>query len=99
METQRTSNPVWAGLLSAVFPGLGQFYNRQWGKGMGFLFGLMVLGGALLGSADPQELQKAADTGVPPDNLGTLLILAMLVLAVAVWSIGDAVRTAGRTHS
>lgn len=97
METRRTSNPVVAGLLSAVFPGLGQFYNCQWGKGAGFLFGLLVLGGALLGSADPVELQKAADSGVPPDNLGTLLILAMLVLAVAVWSIGDAIRAAKKS--
>jgi len=97
MKTRHATNPVVAGLLSAVFPGLGQFYNRQWGKGTGFLIGLLVLGGVLLGSADQEALQKAADSGVPPDNLGTLLILAMLVLAVAVWSIGDAIRTAKKS--
>ena len=30
-------NPVIAGVLSGIAPGLGQFYCRQWAKGAGFL--------------------------------------------------------------
>lgn len=98
METQRASNPAVAGLLSALFPGLGQFYNRQWGKGAGFLLGLLVLAGVLIGSVDPQALQKAADAGTPPENIGLLFLLATLTLVVAVWSIVDAVRSARRAR-
>ena len=98
METQHTSSPAVAGLLSALLPGLGQFYNRQWGKGAGFFLGLVVLAGILLSSADPVKLQQAADSGATPENLGMLLVLALLILAVAVWSIVDAIRAAKRTH-
>jgi drug/metabolite transporter (DMT)-like permease len=97
METRRASSPAVAGLLSAVFPGLGQVYNRQWGKGAGFLLGLLVLAGILIASVDPQALQKAADAGAPPENIGQLFLLATLILAVAVWSIVDAVLSAKRS--
>ena len=33
MET-KAKNPWVAGILSGVLPGLGQFYNRQLGKGV-----------------------------------------------------------------
>ncbi|MBM4133396.1 MAG: hypothetical protein FJ245_06460 [Nitrospira sp.] len=32
-------NPLLAAILSVLLPGLGQFYNREIGKGVGFLLG------------------------------------------------------------
>lgn len=85
-------------MLSALLPGLGQFYNRQWGKGLGFLVGLLVLGGALVGSVDPEKLQQSAASGATPENLGQLLLLTLLLLALAVWSIVDAARSAKQSQ-
>ncbi len=97
MESDRPKNPTIAGVLSGVMPGLGQFYCRQWTKGIGFLVGTSVLFVLLIGSVDPDKLQKAAETGVPLDNMGQLLLTCVLLLAVAVWSILDAVRTAKKS--
>ena len=94
METGHSPRPALAALLSALLPGLGQFYNRQWGKGIGFLLGFFVLGGALTSSIDLEQVQQAAALGNPVDNIGQLAILMLLLLALAVWSIVDAVRTA-----
>ena len=99
-------HPAVAALLSALCPGLGQFYNRQWGKGAGFLLGVLAgflgvltLPSALFGSADPDQLrQSAAD--IPPESLGqvfTLALLALATLALAIWSIVDAARSAKKS--
>ncbi len=98
METGHSPRPALAALLSALLPGLGQFYNRQWRKGGGFLLGFLILAGALLGSVDPQALEQSAASGVPVDNIGQLAILMLLFLALAVWSIVDAARSAKRSH-
>jgi TM2 domain-containing membrane protein YozV len=42
LQRQRRSNPTLAGWLS-FFPGLGQLYNRQPGKGIAFLLGVLAL--------------------------------------------------------
>ena len=96
METGYSRRPGLAALLSALLPGLGQFYNRQWRKGGGFLLGFLILAGALLGSVDPQALQQSADSGVPVDNIGQIATLMLLLLALAVWSVVDAARSAKR---
>ena len=97
MSDGQSKHPTVAGILSGVMPGLGQFYCGQWVKGIGFLVGTSVLFVFLIGSVDPDKLQKAAETGVPLDNMGQLLLICMLLLAVAVGSIVDAVRTATRS--
>ena len=94
METGYSRSPGLAALLSALLPGLGQFYNRQWSKGGGFLLGFLILARALLGSVDLQALQQSADSGVPVDNIGQLAALMLLLLALAVWSVVDAARSA-----
>ena len=81
-------------MLSALLPGLGQFYNRQWGKGVSFLVGLLVLFAALARSADLEKLQQAAASGIQPENIGQLFLLSLLILVLAVWSIVDAARSA-----
>jgi hypothetical protein len=93
MET-KAKNPWVAGILSAVLPGLGQFYNRQLGKGVGFLIGFLVLAGILVFSIDLQMLDKAMASGAQPENLWLLLAVEVLLLILVIWSITDAARTA-----
>jgi len=90
-------NPILAGVLSAVVPGLGQFYCRQWGKGAGFLVGTLLLFGLLTASVDPAKLEQAAETGVLMENMGQFLLIAVLLLALAIWSILDAIRSAKKS--
>ncbi len=97
METGHSRRPALAALLSALLPGLGQLYNREWRKGGGFLLGFLVLASVLIGSVDPQALQQSAASGVPVDNIGQLAILMLLLLALAVWSVVDAARSAKRS--
>jgi len=97
MET-KAKNPWVAGILSGVLPGLGQFYNRQLGKGVGFLIGFLVLGGALVFGIDLQMLDKAMSSGTQPENLWLLLAVEVLVLILVIWSITDAARTAQRSQ-
>ncbi|HET8580182.1 MAG TPA: DUF5683 domain-containing protein, partial [Nitrospiraceae bacterium] len=98
METRHSPRPALAALLSALLPGLGQFYNRQWAKGVGFMVGLLVLCGALASSADLEKLQQSAASGAQPENIGLLFLLSLLVLAVAVWSVVDAARSSRRSQ-
>jgi drug/metabolite transporter (DMT)-like permease len=97
MATGRARNPWVAGLLSSVLPGLGQFYNRQWAKGVGFLLGVFGLTVVLSSSVDPKALEQAAEAGTTPDDLGLIFLLLVVILAMAVWSIADAVRIAKKS--
>ncbi len=76
-------------ILSGVFPGLGQLYNRQPRKGVAFLVAGVVLSW-FLGRAVPTApltlIQPGADLIVP----------LCLLLIVWLWSIIDAWRVAGR---
>lgn len=91
MEPGRTRNPWVAGILSGVVPGLGQFYNRQWLKGVGFLLGALVVDGMLSVSAD---MIKFFQAGALPESTVQFLFGSFIVLVIAIWSIADAVRTA-----
>ena len=97
METGHARNPWVAALFSGLLPGLGQFYNRQPGKGVGFLAGFLVLTGVLIGWVDVERLARALADGTIPDNFGQLLVLELLLLSVAGWSIVDAARTAKKS--
>lgn len=94
MGTDRPSNPTIAGVLSGLMPGLGQFYCRQWGKGAGFLAGAVVIDGGFGVSLGMLERIRSFGAPVPSDALVKLLLGSVLFLAIAVWSILDAVRTA-----
>jgi hypothetical protein len=80
---------VIAFILSGVFPGLGQFYNRQPLKGVAFL-GAGIVIGWLLGRVTPTDLDALATPGL------TLVGLLGALLAVFLWSVADAWRAAGR---
>jgi hypothetical protein len=96
MENGHRKNPAIAGVLSGIVPGLGQFYCRQWGKGAGFLVGAIAIDGGFGVSSGMLEFFRSFGSPVPSDTLGKLLLGSLLFLAIAVWSIVDAVRTAKR---
>ena len=76
--------------LSGLFPGLGQFYNRQPVKG-GLFFGPSVVLTwifAQAAPADPLALLQAPPT--------TVVLTSFAFLAVSIWSVIDAWRSAGR---
>lgn len=98
MEGGKPKNPAIAGVLSGVMPGLGQFYCRQWGKGAGFLVGTVVLDAAFGLSAEMLRLLPSFGLGAQPENLTKFLIGSLLFLALAIWSIADAVRSAKQSQ-
>jgi hypothetical protein len=76
-------------MLSGIFPGIGQFYNRQPVKGaIGLVLGaVLTWAAARAAPADPLALvQPGADVLVP----------LFALLAVWMWSLVDAWRVAGR---
>ena len=96
MGTEGASKNPWiAGILSGVLPGLGQFYNRQWLKGVGFLLGTLIVDGVLGVTAG---MIKFFQSGAPPENTGQFLFGSLIVLALVIWSISDAARTAKRSQ-
>jgi hypothetical protein len=80
---------VIALMLSGIFPGIGQLYNRQPVKGaIGVVLGaVLTWAAARAAPADPLALAQPG-----ADVLGPLLAL----LAVWVWSLVDAWRAARR---
>ena len=83
---------VIALMLSGIFPGIGQLYNRQPVKGaIGVVLGLVLTWAAARAApADPVALAQPG-----ADVLGPLLAL----LAVWVWSLVDAWRAAGHVRA
>ncbi len=96
MEPATQKNPTLAGILSGLVPGLGQFYCRQWGRGAGFLIGALAVDGGFGVSSGTLDLLQSFGSPVSSDTVTKLLIGSVLFLAIAVWSIVDAVRTAKR---
>ena len=89
----RRRSPFVAVLLSGLFPGLGQVYNRQWLKAL-----LFFLGAALTGFGPVSPLNIDIDLDDPVAGLRKALLLSVPFLAVALWSLVDAYRTARRSH-
>ena len=79
---------VIALILAGIFPGLGQFYNRQPLKGAVFL-AAGAIASWLLGRAMPADL-------LAPVHLGPTLLMPLLgLLVVWIWSAIDAWRVGG----
>jgi hypothetical protein len=74
-------------ILSGIFPGLGQLYNREYLKGVLFLSAGAVLIW-LLGRATPTDLLALAQPST------TLILLLATLLAIWLWAIIDAWRVA-----
>ncbi|HEX9741933.1 MAG TPA: hypothetical protein VGA17_03990 [Nitrospiraceae bacterium] len=84
-----------AGVLSGVMPGLGQFYCRQWAKGAAFLAAVSV---ADFSADVSQSLFDFVLTRALPADTTQFLVGSTIMLAIAGWSILDAVRTAKRAQ-
>lgn len=95
-------NPSLAALMSAVLPGLGQFYNRQIGKGWGFLLGAALMVAIVIsGYNTAQDIAKVDYSDVtkhygPPvwDNQDLMFAVGPFLLGCIIWSAVDAYRTA-----
>ena len=74
-------------ILSGIFPGLGQLYNREYLKGVLFLTAGAVLIW-FLGRATPTDLLALAQPST------TLILLLATLLAIWLWAIIDAWRVA-----
>ena len=85
MVPTTTSRKMVALILSGVFYGLGQLYNRQLLKGIAFLVVGVVLSWRI-GLAIPRNVNVL--TSAPP-GMGVVL-LACLLLAIWIWSVIDA---------
>ena len=75
-------------ILSGIFPGLGQLYNREYLKGVLFIIPGAVLSW-LVGRAMPTDLLALAQPSA------TLMLLLAALLAIWLWAIIDAWRVAG----
>ena len=76
-------------VLSGIFPGLGQFYNRQPVKGAAFVVAGVVLSWLLVRTI-PTDPTALAHVGAAP------FVLLLVLLAIWLWSLVDAWREAGR---
>ena len=98
METGYARSPGLAALLSALLPGLGQFYNRQWAKGAGFLVGAFILDTVLDITASFVKLLQSLASGVPPEGVSQVSLRMLPLLALSLWSVVDAARSAKRSQ-
>jgi TM2 domain-containing membrane protein YozV len=85
-----------AALLSALLPGLGQFYNRQWAKGAGFLVTTLLLDAGLGVTSETLSVFQSVLSGSGGNDVNvSSFVLRMLPLAaIAMWSMTDAARAA-----
>lgn len=109
-QTPNTQKSPWiAGLLSAIFPGIGQLYNEEYGKGMLFMllfcgtFVLWILGAAIGASsmhAVPHAVFRAQMLFFPFEPKIMILLWFVLVgPAIYLMSLFDAVNTANRRNA
>lgn len=95
MNPTQPRHPAIAGVLSGIVPGLGQFYCRQWEKGAGFLVGAIATD---YGSGLSNNMKQFLLERTLPQDTTIFIAGSCTFLAIAVWSITDAVRTAKKSH-
>lgn len=101
MSEFRKKNPVIGGVLSALFPGIGQIYNEEYGKGVILIAVAITAGSALVYSvltAVPMFLSvKQSDLQAIQPGPVTALVSTVLIL-IALWFYGiiDAITCAQR---
>jgi hypothetical protein len=91
-----TKSTKVAALLSAILPGLGQFYNRQWAKGASFLVATLVVDAGLGVTSETITVFQSAFLGISGTNvdIGGFVLRMLPLAAIATWSITDAARMA-----
>lgn len=90
----RRRSPLLAVVLSGLFPGLGQLYNRQRLKALLFLIGGVV---TAVGPLSPLNVNIDLDN--PAAGMRNVLLASLAFFIVALWSVVDAYRTARRYAS
>ena len=84
--------PLVAAVLSGIFPGLGQLYNRQ------PLKALLFLAGGVVTSFGPwSPLDVDIDLSDPAPGMQKVLLASLPFLVIALWSVIDAYRAARST--
>ncbi len=79
-------------ILSGLFPGLGQLYNRERVKAVVFLIAGVLAG---LGPLSPMNID--IDLTDPAPGLRKVLLASLPFLLIALWAVVDAYR--GARHS
>ncbi len=87
----RRRSPLLAAVLSGLFPGLGQLYNRERLKAL-----LFLIGGVVTAAGPFSPMGVNIDLDNPAAGMRNVLLASLPFLAVALWSIIDAYRTAQR---
>lgn len=88
---RRPRSRVIALTLSGLFPGLGQLYNGDLGRGLAF-----AVAGALTAFGPWNPLEIEIDPDDPAAGLRNVLLASLPFLAIALWSAIDAWRRARR---
>lgn len=87
---RRARSRVLAVFLSGLFPGMGQLYNGDPGRALGFVVAAILTG---FGPWNPLDVEIDVDD--PARGLRNVLLASIPFLAVALWSAVDAWRRAG----
>jgi len=87
---RRPRSRFLAMMLSGLFPGLGQLYNREPWRALAFFVAGVVTG---FGPWNPLDVDIDIDD--PVRGLRNVLLASLPFLAVALWSVVDAYRRAG----
>ena len=88
------SRPKVAGLLSALFPGVGQFYTGHWIKGTACGLGTLVLDASLGLTQEIVRRLRDLRLGMSHPHPEYLLMKMVPLLVLAPWSVKDAVQAA-----
>lgn len=89
------TNPTLAAILSMLLPGLGQFYNREIGKGIGFLLGAGSTAFILADGFRTLSKSNLAYNEVPLWSREDMVFtVGPFLIGCIVWSVVDAFQTA-----
>ena len=101
MAANNRKNPLVGGLLSLLFPGTGQLYNEDYGKGITLIAVLISAIGSIIYSAiELSNMQWLSYSEHLEPGLIVIIVVSSLIL-FAIWLYGriDAVNGARRWNS
>jgi len=87
--TGQKGRPLLAAVLSGLFPGIGQLYNRQFRKGA-----LFVTAGIVAGFGPFSPAAAHLDLDNPTVALEKTLITSIPFIVINLWAVVDAYRVA-----
>lgn len=107
MSEMRKKSPVIGGLLSALFPGIGQIYNEEYGKGIiliavtittisSIVYSSLTILPRILSSLSSHSLSVQM---IQPGTIATLVDATLVLFAVWLYGIIDAITGAQRVST